>query len=94
MHDTKDSTLEWFAVGEYKKRPNVVGGRETAKPKDVPARMKKLLDDYNAKQDVMITDIIAFHAGFEKIHPSQEGNGRDGQDTFKKLLAMFDIQGS
>ena len=43
-HDTKDSTLEWFAVGDYKKRPNVVGGRETAKPKDVPAQMKKLLD--------------------------------------------------
>ena len=138
-HDTKDSTLDWFAVGEYKKRPNVVGGRETAKPKDVPGRMKKLLEDYNAKQDVTITDIITFHAGFEKIHPFQDGNGRvgrlvalkeclrhnivpfliedskkafyyrglsewdaekgwltdtclDGQDTFKKLLAMFEIE--
>ncbi len=25
----------WFAVGEYKKRANVVGGRETSKPADV-----------------------------------------------------------
>ena len=138
-HDTKDSTLDWFAVGEYKKRPNVVGGRETAKPKDVPAQIKKLLEDYNAKQDVSVNDIISFHAGFEKIHPFQDGNGRvgrlialkeclrhnivpfliedskkvfyyrglaewdnekgwltdtclDGQDTFKKLLAMFDIR--
>ena len=39
---TKDSTLSWFAVGDYKKRANVVGGHETAKPKDVPARMKAL----------------------------------------------------
>lgn len=37
---TADASLSWFAVGDYKKRANVVGGRETAKPKDVPARMK------------------------------------------------------
>ena len=136
--DTKDSTLDWFAVGDYKKRPNVVGGRETTKPKDVPAQMKALLDAYNAKREVTIQDIIAFHAEFEKIHPFQDGNGRvgrlialkeclrfnivpfliedskkafyyrglsewdnekgwltdtclDGQDTFKRLLAMFDL---
>ena len=71
-HDTKDSTLEWFAVGDYKKRPNVVGGRETAKPKDVPARMKMLLEDYNAKRDVTVNDIIAFHAEFEKIRSNME----------------------
>ena len=137
-HDTKDATLSWFAVGEYKKRPNVVGGRETAKPRDVPARMKALLDGYNAKSEVTIEDIIAFHAAFEQIHPFQDGNGRvgrlialkeclrhsivpfliedrkkafyyrglaqwddekgwltdtclDGQDTFKKLLGIFDL---
>ena len=78
-HDTKDSTLDWFAVGDYKKRPNVVGGRETAKPKDVPARMKELLDGYNAKSEITVEDIIAFHAAFEKIHPFQDGNGRVGR---------------
>ena len=41
--DTKDSALSWFAVGDYKRRSNVVGGRETVKPQDVPARMKELL---------------------------------------------------
>lgn len=137
-HDTKDSTLDWFAVGEYKKRANVVGGRETTRPKDVPARMKALLESYNAKSEVTIEDIIAFHAAFERIHPFQDGNGRvgrlvalkeclrfgiipfliedskkafyyrglsewenekgwltdtclDGQDTFKRLLAMFEL---
>ncbi len=107
--DTKDSTLDWFAVGDYKKRPtevravrefhefacgesrNVVGGRETAKPKDVPARMKALLDSYNAKSEVTIQDIIAFHAAFEKIHPFQDGNGRVGRLIALKECLRFSI---
>lgn len=78
-HDTKDSTLSWFAVGDYKKRANVVGGRATAKPSEVHPRMKKLLDKYNAIENVTLEDIVSLHAEFEYIHPFQDGNGRVGR---------------
>ena len=78
-HDTKDSTLSWFAVGDYKKRANVVGGRATAKPSEVHPRMKKLLDKYNAIENTTLEDIVSLHAEFEYIHPFQDGNGRVGR---------------
>ncbi|MBQ6475955.1 MAG: Fic family protein [Clostridia bacterium] len=78
-HDTSDANLSWFAVGEYKKRANTVGGHETAKPKDVTERMRKLLDTYNAKRAVTFEDVVALHAEFEYIHPFQDGNGRVGR---------------
>ena len=78
-HDTTDSRLPWFAVGDYKKRANMVGGRETARPKDVPKRMEELLKDYHMKANTTVEDVIALHADFEYIHPFQDGNGRVGR---------------
>lgn len=84
---TSDANKAWFAVGEYKKLPNEVGGRETTLPEDVPTEIKKLLCEYNGKKDVTLEDIIEFHVRFERIHPFQDGNGRIGRlIMFKECL--------
>ena len=47
---TSDSRKDWFAVGEYKRLTNEVGGVDTALPEEVAARIKALLEAYNAIQ--------------------------------------------
>ena len=60
---TSDSKKDWFAVGDYKKVPNEVGGRETTLPEDVAKEMKKLLASYNSKENVTFEDIIEYCRG-------------------------------
>ena len=88
---TKDSTLDWFAVSDYKKKSNVVGGRKTCKPSEVSKEMNKLLKTYNAKEGITINDIIEFHADFEIIHPFQDSNGRVGRLIALKECLRFNI---
>lgn len=84
---TSDSRKDWFAVGEYKKLPNEVGGNTTTLPENVSDEMCRLLADYNAISVKTFEDIVAFHVAFERIHPFQDGNGRIGRlIMFKECL--------
>ena len=88
---TSDSRKDWFAVGDYKKSPNEVGGMPTALPEDVADRMKELLAEYNGKVAVSFKDILDFHVKFERIHPFQDGNGRVGRLIMFKECLKYNI---
>lgn len=88
---TSDAKKDWFAVGEYKKLPNEVGGRETTLPENVADEMKELIVSYNNKANKTLHDIMEFHVKFERIHPFQDGNGRVGRLIMFKECLKYNI---
>lgn len=88
---TSDSRKDWFAIGEYKKLPNEVGGKMTAAPEEVSPQIKQLLNSYKKIKIKTLRDIIAFHAHFETIHPFQDGNGRVGRLIMFKECLKYNI---
>lgn len=88
---TSDFRKDWFAVGEYKRLPNEVGGMQTSLPEEVADRMKALLSDYNAVPKKTLDDILDFHVRFERIHPFQDGNGRVGRLIMFKECLKYNI---
>ncbi len=68
-----------YAIGDYKKRPNMVGMYETALPREVPEKMRELLAWYHEITIKTLAVMAEFHARYEALHPFQDGNGRTGR---------------
>lgn len=88
---TSDARKDWFAVGEYKKLPNEVGGRSTTPPEQVAQELAALLKQYDRPGTKTLRDLIEFHYRFECIHPFQDGNGRVGRLILFKECLRNDI---
>ncbi len=87
---TTDSLKQWFAVGDYKKRPNSIGDVETVLPARVSTEMKRLLSWYKS-EPVSFERLLEFHVRFELFHPFQDGNGRVGRLLLLKECLKHNI---
>lgn len=67
-----------YAIGDYKKRPNMIGMYQTVRPENVQKEMDVLLNWY-LRQEINVPLLAEFHARYESIHPFQDGNGRTGR---------------
>ena len=72
--------------GQWKFLGNGVGSVITARPKEVPALIGRLVSEYN-KCEPSLENIVRFHVRFETIHPFPDGNGRVGRAiAFRECL--------
>lgn len=67
-----------YAIGDYKKRPNMIGIYQTVRPENVEDEMNGLMEWYHG-QAADIAVLAQLHARYESIHPFQDGNGRTGR---------------
>lgn len=67
-----------YAIGDYKKRPNMIGMYQTVRPDCVEREMDLLLQWYFGR-NVDLSVLAEFHGRYESIHPFQDGNGRTGR---------------
>lgn len=81
-HELKSGVFEdranGYAIGDYKKRPNMVGMYQTTRPEQVESEMGALME-WHASQGADLPALAEFHVRYESIHPFQDGNGRTGR---------------
>lgn len=68
-----------YAIGDYKKRPNMIGIYQTVRPENVESEIASLLEWYFGQEKINVSVLAQFHARYESIHPFQDGNGRTGR---------------
>lgn len=79
-----------YAIGDYKKRPNMVGMNKTVLPGEVAQAMQELLQWYQEKEK-NLSILAEFHARYECIHPFQDGNGRTGRMILFRECLIADL---
>lgn len=85
-----------YAIGDYKKRANTVGGLNVTLPSEVQEKMTEFYSWYKGVDEVTLYTLAELHARYELIHPFQDGNGRTGRmilfrECLKNDIAPFII---
>lgn len=84
---TVDEQRYLVTAGVYRKDNSASTGRKLLPAKEIPAQIMRLINEYEKKKDIGLTDILDFHVHFERLAPFDDGNGRVGRLVlFKECL--------
>ena len=86
-----EDRVNGYAIGDYKRRTNTVGGLKVVTPAEVETEIKELLVWYNEQDKVTVATLAELHSRYELIHPFQDGNGRTGRIILFKECLEHDI---
>ncbi|MGV3076329.1 Fic family protein, partial [Clostridium baratii] len=59
---------------------------------EVEDRLNGLIDWFYSKESQTLEDILKFHLIFEKLHPSQDGNGRIGRFIYIYIYIYINLK--
>lgn len=88
---TSDSRKAWFAVGNYKRQANEVGGHHTTSPEHVAAKMKELIIKYNRKDKHTFEELLDFHYQFSPYILSKTGTDVLGGLSYSKSVCEITL---
>lgn len=84
---TIDEKRYLVTAGAYRKDNSAPTGRQLPPATEISAQITRLINEYEKKKDIGLTDILDFHVQFERLAPFDDGNGRVGRlILFKECL--------